>query len=212
MINVQRQPEPADFDEKVRKPGLKYLKLAGKTGKIDWKSPKATVWRNCRNELYAAYKGLCCYVAMHISPSTVNKNDLYSASVEHFIPKSQRPELAYEWSNYRLASRKANSDRQTKSVLDPFLVKNDWFELELFSGEVNPNPTLPKNLLSKVINTINNLNLNDYHWKKLRVKYFANYNLAIKNANTEEEVLIAQKYLKEFAPIVYQAMIKQGIL
>ena len=64
--------------------------------------------------------------------------------VDHFYPKSVRPDMAYEWSNFRLASLKLNCrKREFQDVLDPFTIEPGWFCLSfpslLFSlGQVSP--------------------------------------------------------------------------
>ena len=104
MIPVKPAPEPSTFKKKVREPGRDFLKNLGitKQGDIADNIPwdKARFWAKCSKELDSAYNYICCYVGMRINNSS---NRFESHSVEHFIPKSINPWLAYEWDNYRLA-------------------------------------------------------------------------------------------------------------
>lgn len=145
MIPVKPAPEPSKFNKKVREPGRDFLKNLGitKQGDVADNIPwdKARFWAKCYKELDSAYNYICCYVGMRINNSS---NRFESHSVERFIPKSINPWLAYEWDNYRLACRKANSDRDKKPVIDPFLVGPDDFRLDLFTQKLFPNPILSK--------------------------------------------------------------------
>lgn len=199
MIHVAPQPEPADFDAKVRRPGLSYLASCNGS-KIEWKNPKAQLWRRCAKELYDAYQGICCYTAMRIMPSSAAGSDR-SSSVEHFVPKSESPELAYEWSNYRLASRKANADRGTQKVLDPFEVEDGWFALDLFTGELAPGEGLNDAVQKAVESTIGAVRLNDPEWTRLRHIYYARF---LQQGAVDPQG--AMEDLKENAPIVWTAV------
>lgn len=82
-------------------------------------------------------------------------------SVDHFIPKTVNPALAYEWSNYRLASGRVNSCKSNQTnILDPFNVDNDWFEIDIPSCLLRANAALPHNLRAQINSTINSLRLN----------------------------------------------------
>ena len=83
--------------------------------------------------------------------------------------------LAYEWSNFRLASPKVNS-RKGKKVLaiDPFAVLPGEFTLNLISGEVVPGQTTR---LADVSSTIRDLRLNDPPFPDQRIEYVRMYRL-----------------------------------
>ena len=99
MIHVEPQPEPAGFDEKVRRKGLVYLRR--KNIALDRPLPTGIelkpYWRDCLDDLHAKYRGVCAYLSVFIERVTGG------ASIDHFVAKSKRPDLIYEWSNYRLA-------------------------------------------------------------------------------------------------------------
>jgi hypothetical protein len=81
--------------------------------------------------------------------------------VDHFQPKSVRPDLAYEWSNYRLAHQKLNSYKgESTEVLDPFHIEIGWFTLDFANCYLKPSGTLPQALQDQVAKTIEVLRLN----------------------------------------------------
>ena len=123
MIPVAMQAEPLNFDVNVRQPGNSFLSLCPTPRGKDW--DKHMYWQNCQDDLYRAYQGICAYTCEYI-PKTTAKG-----SVDHFYPKSRHPNLAYEWSNYRLTSQKANSNKSNHvGLADPFVITCGWFTLE----------------------------------------------------------------------------------
>lgn len=202
MIPVKLAPEPSTFNKKVREPGRDFLKNLGitKQGDVADNIPwdKARFWAKCSKELDSAYNYICCYVGMRINNSS---NRFESHSVEHFIPKSINPWLAYEWDNYRLACRKANSDRDKKPVIDPFLVGPDDFRLDLFTQKLFPNPILSKQKQQEVKDTIDNIDLNCDYWVKNRQNYYCEY---LKMESEEE----GRKYLQKNAPILLAELLR----
>jgi hypothetical protein len=150
VIHVEPQPEPADFDAKVRQPGL--LSLARRKPK----SELPTHWRKCLPQLWEAYRGLCAYLVLYIPRGTGSR------TVDHFVAKNPRPELAYEWSNFRLACSLMNTRKlEFDDVLDPFEVEDGWFTLELSTLEVLPAANLAPEIKDRVERTIRRLKLND---------------------------------------------------
>lgn len=152
MIPIQEQPEPSDFSENVKNLGVAFLKEV--TRPVKWN--KREYWQKALPALYQAYSGICAYSA-HWIP-----NDTGVATVDHFIPKSITPRLAYEWSNFRLASLKMNSRKGNhQDVLDPFKLKPNWFILDFPSLLIKSNPTLSIALKEQIHATIKRLKLND---------------------------------------------------
>ena len=69
-------------------------------------------WRAALDDLQAVYDRVCAYLCVRISTD---------ASVDHYVAKSRRWDLVYEWSNYRLACATMNSYKgEYGDVLDPF--------------------------------------------------------------------------------------------
>jgi hypothetical protein len=150
LIGIPRRPEYPDFDRDVRRPGAAFLASCPNPTSSEFK--KKNFWSRAAKELHAAYSGICAYTAIYLPNQ---------GSVDHFLPKASHPQLAYEWSNFRLASSKVNNIKGNQSgLLDPFDVMDDWFFLEIPTCLIKANPMLDKALRSRINVTINSLNLN----------------------------------------------------
>lgn len=152
MIPVQQQSEPTDFDSKVRLKGKAFLKKVPQPQA--WSNRE--YWRESLKDLHEAYNKVCAYSAQWI-PWIEG-----SPTVDHFIPKSVKPELAYEWNNFRLSCLKMNARKQDfQDVLDPFQIQLEWFILDFPSLLIKPNPALEESIKIQVKSTIKRLKLND---------------------------------------------------
>ncbi|MGH9499300.1 MAG: hypothetical protein ACRD3L_09175 [Terriglobales bacterium] len=148
MIRVAEQPAPADFDTKAGNPGRAFLRRSPSLP--NFKS--MDLWKNALGDLRKAYRGICAYCCFWVP--TI-------CSVDHFHPKTSRPELAYDWGNYRLAHPKLNSYKgDSTEVLDPFHIDDGWFTLDLANCFVKPRADLPQVLRNQVTRTIEILRLN----------------------------------------------------
>ena len=172
MRHVDQQPEPSYFDDKVRQRGLAWLTRQH----IAFNRPCAigTVlepyWRVALGDLYDLYGGYCAYVAVRFEIVTA------TPTVDHFVPKSQLPANAYEWSNYRLACARMNARKNVfDDVLDPFEIEDGWFQLDSFSGSIHPNQALDPITIGQILGTIKRLNLNDPNCCALRRRIVVNY-------------------------------------
>lgn len=199
MIPVKRQPEPDTFDVKVRKKGMRYLRKNAIP--LDQPLPEGTklypYWRTCLDDLYSKYNGQCAYLAIFFERVTGG------GSVDHFVAKSKRADLAYEWNNYRLASSIMNSRKgEFDDVLDPFEIREDMFHLELVSGRIYPNPGLSVEELKRVSNTITRLGLDDPGCREMRARHYQQY---CQESYTED-------FLKGYSPFVWHEANRQGLL
>jgi hypothetical protein len=113
---------------------------------------KNNYWKECLPQLHAAYSGICAYSAFWLP---------LERSLDHFLPKTRRPDLAYEWANYRLASPRVNSYKgDSTDVLDPFHIARDWFVLNFTNLWVEANAGLEPRIEAQVRRTIEILRLN----------------------------------------------------
>ena len=197
MIHVNEMPEPAMFNAEVRQKGLAFLRKEG----IDLSLPPNTqlnpFWRACLDDLYKSYQGICAYLSVFFERTTGG------GSVDHFIAKSKRANLAYEWNNYRLACTTMNSrKRDYDDVLDPFEVEDGWFRLELMSGRIYPSPELPERLMRDVDRTIKRLGLDDPIIREMRVRHYEDYRNGFYN----------EKFLEIRSPFVWREAKRQGLL
>jgi hypothetical protein len=196
MIPVIPQPEPEDFDARVRQPGL--ASLAKKQIALEQALPPKTdiepYWRGCLDDLYLAYDRTCAYLAVFFERATGG------GTVDHYIAKSGRAGLAYEWGNYRLASSIMNSrKRDYDDVLDPFTIQPGWFHLELASGRIFPAPNLPPALQQKIAATIERLDLDDGNNREMRARHFQEF----------RQGLYLAGYLAQRSPLVYAEVQRQ---
>lgn len=153
MIPVTPAPEPQSFDKKVRKPGTTFLASHPSPHSKEWS--KHAYWKSVSDDLYKEYHGVCAYTGTWFSRTST------STSVDHFIPKSIQPQLAYEWSNYRLTTQKVNSNKgDAVAIVDPFKVKSGWFVLDIPSCLIKPGERLSPSLTAQIKRTIDILKLN----------------------------------------------------
>ena len=153
MIPVKPQPEPENFDERVRIPGNQFLaEVPTPTTKL-WGGKE--YWRRVLPDMRKAYKSICAYCAHWIPHSTGNH------SIDHFVPRVREPDLAYEWSNFRYVAARFNSRKGTRVILDPFTLLPNWFMIDFASLFIKPNPDLLVTQKKAVQETIDYLKLND---------------------------------------------------
>ena len=198
MIPVKLQPEPADFDQKVRQPGRAWLE--GKGIALNSAHPKASdlpnYWTHSNQQLWKAYSGVCAYLAIFFEWVTG------AASTDHFVAKSKNAADAYEWSNYRLSCLGPNRNKgKFDDVLDPIGLQPDTFVLNLITGEIGPNPALNKDMKASARKTITRLKLNSVEHNQMRAKHYGRY-LRKKDEST----------LKELSPFVWYEAQRQGLL
>ncbi len=62
MIPIIRQPEPDEFNEKVRIPGNEFLKIHPQDD-----TPIPPYWQKIENELWCAYNGICSYFSIYFT-------------------------------------------------------------------------------------------------------------------------------------------------
>lgn len=199
MMHVDAKPEPDDFGRKVRQKGLRWLTAKGIS--LDKPVPPGTkiepYWRKCMDQLYTAYEGYCAYLAIHFERVTGG------GTVDHYIAKSKRADMAYEWSNYRLACATMNSrKRDFEDVLDPFEVEDGWFHLELVTGHIFPNPELSQARQEDIQKTIDRLGLDDGNCREVRARRFDEYRTGMCSA----------AFLQKYSRFVWMEVCRQGLL
>ncbi len=212
MIRVTPAPEPARFDPSVRQPGLRAIaervgekptrkagrrfeKVADRREQIPPES-FPPYWSEALDDLMTAYNRICAYSCFRIHPVTGSR------TVDHMAAKSRAWDQVYEWSNYRLASSLLNArKRDFGDVLDPFLVEDDWFELELVGFQVKAAKHLDEKTRSRVQATIDRLGLNDFSFRDSRERDAESYRDGV-----------PFKILMEESPFVARELKRQGQL
>lgn len=199
MLYVSPQEEPAGFDQEVRQKGLKHLqdKKTDLTKPLPPNSKIKPYWRAFLPEMHSLYGGVCAYLAIHFERVTG------AGSVDHFVAKSTRADLAYEWTNYRLACSVMNSRKKDyEDVLDPFEIEDGWFRIELVSGRIYPNPDLSHEKTASIQETINRLKLDDGGNREVRARHFQEY--------CQGEYTTS--FLRKRSPFVWFEANRQGLL
>lgn len=199
MIPVTPQPEPPDFDAKVRQKGLRWLSRNHTALNAQLKSGNniKEYWRCCLDDLHRSYGGVCAYLCIFIERTTGG------VSVDHYVPKSRRVDLAYEWSNYRLACSTINSRKgDFEDVLDPFNISPETFHLELVTGRIYPTPSLSAPEMKNAQYTIDRLKLDDSGNRELRARWYQKYC----------EDCISECYLRRHSPFVWFEAHRQKLL
>ena len=198
MIRVTPAPEPAQFDEQVRQPGLALIaELTTEAGSEDAIPSSAfkPYWRRAIDDLLISYNHTCAYLSMHISR-------IETATVDHFVAKSKAWDQVYEWRNYRLAYSLMNARKGVADILDPFEIGEGWFALELVGFQVVPGDGLPADVRAQVDETIATLRLSDNICCERRAAYAMDY--------WAGEVSLS--YLRRHAPFVAAELERQGRL
>ena len=164
-------------------------------------------WRECLPQLRTAYRDTCAYLGMRIHPATG------AATIDHFLPNHRHQELAYEWSNFRLAAQQVNANKgEHEDVLDPFDVANGWFVLDIGTFEVRASTELDEIQRKQVEATIARLKLNEPTFRKAREDYHDRYHgLGQPVGNRPVEALPLQ-WLTEECPYVAHELQRQGRL
>ncbi len=187
MIPVKQASAPKDFNKKVRDPGLSAIaELVGEPPTImrpgrrrkkvaDRREDLPSecfppFWREVLGDMMLAYHRLCAYMAIYIEEVTG------APTVDHMIPRSVEWRHVYEWDNYRLACSLMNSRKNDAiAVLDPFRIKQGWFELDLVGFQVKPGTSLSSHIRARVERTILQLKLNEVDCRDARKNYVASY-------------------------------------
>jgi hypothetical protein len=197
VIPVTPQPAPDNFDERVKTPGNTFLATVPKPKTEQWKGKE--YWQKVLPNMRKAYSGICAYSAHWIPHSTGNH------SIDHFTPKDKKPELAYEWSNFRYVASRFNSRKGTKNILDPFTLPPDWFILDFSSLLIKSNPSLSSDQKKRVNETISRkfgLNLNEDGLVTERFEWFCEY---------QNKGLPFFSHLKKKVPFIAYELQRQGL-
>jgi len=165
-------------------------------------------WTKVLDSLHEAHSGVCAYLSVYTHRS------LDATSVDHYLPKSKHPiARAYDWSNYRLASRPMNTNKgEHEDVLDPFQLPARLFALNLLSGRVQINTAVAAvgtPLHREAQATLTRLKLNAGEYRELRLGYINEY-LSECQQPGADAVLHARAALLLKSPFIYQEVMQQG--
>ena len=128
-----------------------------------------------------------------------------NGTIDHYRSRKNHRSLCYEWSNFRYVAGWLNSSKQAldQQVLDPFAVRDEWFEVVLPSLVMCTTNCIPVRSRSLAEFTLRRLQLDDgdriYEQRRIYYESFQNGNHPI-------------TWLEEFAPILATAVRRERIL
>ena len=123
--------------------------------------------------------------------------------MEHFVPKSRCPRLAYEWNNFRLVCGRFNGRKgDHRDVLDPFLLQNGVFVILFPALLVRPDVQLDEGIREKACSTIERLKLND----EISVSSRLGYVMDFCRGHIDDD------FMRRRAPFLYREMRRQNLL
>lgn len=215
MIGVTPAAEPANFNNTIRQRGLSAIdEMVGRPPRVKRPGPRrpkiASVetaipsdkfppfWRDAIDDMMHLYESRCAYLAMVIERTG-------NPTVDHMIPKSLDWNRVYEWENYRLCAAIVNSKKNNlQGIVDPFVAKAGWFELELTTCKVIRGSAAPTPHHVEIDDTLPLLNLRDCCLQ--RKTYIEYYN---KGPGSKG---IDLSYLEHRAPFIAAELRRQGQL
>ena len=165
---IDRGPEPA---------GLPVIRARYTPGWVDYRNgfranpPSDARWRDFRNELQAAFGGLCGYC-----------EELCRGETDHFRPKNRFPEQVYAWSNWIWACHACNHAKGDKwpgaGYLNPCARSRparpeNFLDFDPSGGLIQPKDGLSPARRRKAQQTIDDLRLNAKHHRRGRVSKVA---------------------------------------
>jgi hypothetical protein len=118
---------------------------------------------------------------------------------DHYLSKKNRPDLTYEWSNYRYCTKHVNTlkGNYDDRILDPFEVQDDWFEIQIPSLQIVLTNQVPIELREKAEFTLQQLQLNrSTRTMELRASYYDDY----------QEGVVTLEFVERNAPLLGRAI------
>ena len=198
LIRIIQYPAPPDYENRVKRPGINFLTRNPHPTASQFS--RHNYWKEVHGDLYLLYRGICAYCASW-SPRSPRPKDSQT-SVDHFIPKSLQPVMAYEWSNFRLCRSRLNSNKgNSLEVMDPFYIQNGWFSIDFSSFLLKSSSLIPDYIKSQVITTINTLGLNHNDYVNERVEVIRGYcrgQLTLPQLNAKWPFIAAEMVRQDF--------------
>jgi hypothetical protein len=183
VVPVAKVKKPTGYDA-VKKRGDAWLQN-NKTAR----RPRA-FWSPYLKHLDDGFNHLCGYAAM-LDPT--------GGTVDHYLSWKNRPDLAYEWTNYRFVSGLLNSSKRDAddSLLDPYLVEQGWFEILLPSLQMQLTSKVPASQRARAAKTLAKLKLdNGEKIVRWRQRYYEQY----------QKGRLDLEGLRVFAPLIADAV------
>jgi hypothetical protein len=149
------------------------------------------LWREYIQDMMDGYDEICAYSGMRIPPTEI-------ATIDHFLPRSTHPQLAYSWSNLRLCKALINSAKSDQvGIADPVSIRDGIFSMN-YVYELLPGQLASSSERDLVYSTIHKLKLNSGRWIRHRGLWVT---LMLNRQITPE-------LLEYFAPFLYSEVRK----
>lgn len=158
MHSVRKGSEPPKLKQ-VRAKRTKAWVRHYREGKGD--KPTDSDWRRFADELGAEFSGLCGYCEYGCK-----------GEVDHFRPKSKKPEAVYDWKNWVFACHDCNHTKSEKWPRQGYVFPcnprrgqrpEDYFTFDTKTGEIVPRPDLDTRRWNKAKRMSDDLGLNRHH-------------------------------------------------
>ena len=178
MMQIKRLPAPAFLSGKCESWRDKYLARLNnnQTAQFFW-----PIYKNNRINLLLL-PDLMEMTAGHCSFCDGFPLETTGDSIEHFIPKTKEPALAYSWTNLFYCCPKCQaskmdkfSDKLLRPDADDYLF-GYYFQYDTETGDIIPNPDRVENDIARAEKTIELYGLNEHGRPKARkrtLKIFA---------------------------------------
>ncbi len=152
--------------------------------------------RTVRGHLYDAYGGVCAYLSIRIEKGA-------GYELDHFLPKSLYPGLAYDWGNFRLACSGINHKKNdAEGIADPCDISQHAFHLNLLTGAIFPSPDEPAESRQLLQRTIDVLGLDSEENRSMRAGRYYEYLSG----------QVSGQHLAQESPHLWQEVRRQGYL
>ncbi|MBK7536784.1 MAG: hypothetical protein IPI49_15755 [Myxococcales bacterium] len=198
MIRFDRVPKPEGFDNAAQR-GKEWLgsppDARAKKRPSCWLDlvPGSTTVR-FRDKLAEGFRYLCGYSAMYVP----------NGEVDHIVSETEDPTRLYDWENYRYADGWINASKKAlpaNEVLDPFEVRDDWFEIILPSLQLVMTEAVPEELRDRARTMLDRMHLaHDERVLRQRREWYRMY---------LEGELTSLEALAKKAPLIARAVAKQ---
>ncbi|MXW39872.1 MAG: hypothetical protein F4Z75_01700 [Synechococcus sp. SB0668_bin_15] len=185
---VQPVPEPHDFEEKVRAPGRQWLATHPSAAR-----PK-DYWTLFKGTLAQGFENRCAYCAMYEPVGTV----------DHFASWHEDRSQAYSWENYRYCAQWINASKgktPADKLLDPYTIKDGWFEIHLPSLHLQVSNRVPDALRERAAYVLERLHLRkDERVLRQRREWYRMF----------QDKEVSLKGLRKKAPLIAMAVTRAG--
>ena len=192
MHRVDRGPEPRGLDVLRSRYTPRWVNhYRHGSGPV----PSDSRWVTFLPNLRSVFSGSCAYC-----------EEWCRGEVEHFRPRSQFPELVYEWSNLLLACHDCNHAKGPKwpagGYVDPCArsrsaYPEQYFDFDLFSGDLIPKSGLTAARRVKAERMILDLRLNEFQHQKSRLFRIAIISAIVRQGPSVSDLF--KERLREFA-------------